>query len=97
MAFANVDAAILVASMPRREGMEHKDLLQANAKIYELHGKALDQYAKKTVKVIVIIRLYHVTVYCMASTILPVFCVYCNVLACLVYNDGAVAMLSCFW
>ena len=54
MAFANVDAAILVGSMPRREGMERKDLLQANAKIFEVQGKALDQHAKKTVKVIVI-------------------------------------------
>ena len=51
VAFANVDAAILVGSMPRREGMERKDLLQANAKIFEVQGKALDQHAKKTVKV----------------------------------------------
>ena len=54
VAFANVDAAILVGSMPRREGMERKDLLQANAKIFEVQGKALDQHAKKTVKVGVI-------------------------------------------
>jgi len=51
VAFTNVDAAILVGSMPRREGMERKDLLQANAKIFEVQGKALDQHAKKTVKV----------------------------------------------
>lgn len=51
VAFADVDAAILVGSMPRREGMERKDLLQANAKIFEVQGKALDQHAKKTVKV----------------------------------------------
>ena len=51
MAFDDVDAAILVGSMPRREGMERKDLLQANAKIFETQGKALDQHAKKTVKV----------------------------------------------
>ena len=37
--------------MPRREGMERKDLLKANARIFEDQGKALDQYAKKTVKV----------------------------------------------
>ena len=52
VAFANVDVAILVGSMPRQEGMERKDLLQPNAKIFEVHGKALDQHAKKTVKVI---------------------------------------------
>ena len=51
VAFADVDAAILVGSMPRREGMERKDLLQANAKIFEVQGKALDKHAKKTVKV----------------------------------------------
>lgn len=51
VAFTDVDAAILVGSMPRREGMERKDLLQANAKIFEVQGKALDQHAKKTVKV----------------------------------------------
>ena len=51
VAFADIDAAILVGAMPRREGMERKDLLQANVKIFETQGKALDQYAKKTVKV----------------------------------------------
>lgn len=54
MAFTDIDAAILVGSMPRREGMERKDLLQANAKIFETQGKALDQHAKKTVKVSII-------------------------------------------
>ena len=51
VAFQNVDVAILVGAMPRKEGMERKDLLKANAKIFEIQGKALDQYAKKTVKV----------------------------------------------
>ena len=37
--------------MPRKEGMLRKDLLKANAKIFESQGKALDQNAKKTVKV----------------------------------------------
>lgn len=54
VAFNNIDAAILVGAMPRREGMERKDLLKANAKIFEDQGKALDQYAKKTVKVLVV-------------------------------------------
>ena len=51
VAFKDIDVAILVGAMPRREGMERKDLLKANAKIFETQGKALDQYAKKTVKV----------------------------------------------
>lgn len=54
VAFNNVDAAILVGAMPRKEGMERKDLLKANAKIFESQGKALNQYAKKTVKVLVV-------------------------------------------
>ena len=37
--------------MPRKEGMERKDLLKANAKIFETQGKALNENAKKTVKV----------------------------------------------
>ncbi len=51
MAFKDIDVAILVGSMPRREGMERKDLIKANTKIFESQGKALDQCAKKTVKV----------------------------------------------
>lgn len=54
VAFNNVDVAILVGAMPRREGMERKDLLKANAKIFETQGKAIDQHAKKTVKVLVV-------------------------------------------
>jgi malate dehydrogenase len=53
-AFNQIDVAILVGAMPRREGMERKDLLKANAKIFEVQGKAIDQFAKKTVKVLVV-------------------------------------------
>ncbi len=49
--FKDIDVAVLVGAMPRREGMERKDLLKANAKIFETQGKALDEVAKKTVKV----------------------------------------------
>lgn len=51
VAFKDSDAAILVGSMPRKEGMERKDLLKANVKIFEIQGAALDKFAKKTVKV----------------------------------------------
>ena len=51
VAFANIDVAILVGAMPRKEGMERKDLLKANAKIFVAQGKALEAVAKKTVKV----------------------------------------------
>ncbi|XP_041038658.1 malate dehydrogenase, cytoplasmic-like [Carcharodon carcharias] len=53
-AFKDIDVAILVGSMPRREGMERKDLLQANSKIFKSQGYALDKLAKKTVKVLVV-------------------------------------------
>lgn len=52
--FEDIDVALLVGAMPRREGMERKDLLKANAKIFEEQGKVLDQVAKKTVKVLVV-------------------------------------------
>ena len=51
VAFKDIDVAILVGAMPRREGMERKDLLKANAKIFETQGKAIDTHAKRTVKV----------------------------------------------
>lgn len=53
-AFKDIEAAFLVGSMPRRQGMERKDLLHANVKIFKVQGEALDKYAKKTVKVLVV-------------------------------------------
>jgi len=52
--FDDVDACFLVGAMPRKEGMERKDLLAANVKIFKVQGEALDKYAKKTVKVLVV-------------------------------------------
>ncbi|XP_028301337.1 malate dehydrogenase, cytoplasmic-like isoform X2 [Gouania willdenowi] len=52
--FKDIDAAILVGSMPRKEGMEKKDLLKANVAIFKTQGAALDKYAKKTVQVVVV-------------------------------------------
>ncbi|EMP32931.1 Malate dehydrogenase, cytoplasmic [Chelonia mydas] len=54
VAFKDLDIAVLVGAMPRREGMERKDLLKANVKIFKSQGAALDKYAKKTVKVVVV-------------------------------------------
>jgi malate dehydrogenase len=53
-AFNNCDAAILVGAVPRREGMERKDLLQKNAMIFKTQGEVLDRVAKKSVKVLVV-------------------------------------------
>lgn len=53
-AFKDIDAAFLVGSMPRKEGMERKDLLAANVKIFKSQGQALAKHAKTTVKVLVV-------------------------------------------
>ena len=52
--FKDIDVAILVGARPRGPGMERKDLLEANAKIFEEQGKAMDKHAKKSVKVVVV-------------------------------------------
>merc|ERR1719389_118241 len=54
VAFKDIDAAFMVGAMPRREGMERKDLLAANVKIFKVQGEALDKFAKKSVKVLVV-------------------------------------------
>uniref|UniRef100_A0A0K8TST5 Malate dehydrogenase n=1 Tax=Tabanus bromius TaxID=304241 RepID=A0A0K8TST5_TABBR len=54
VAFKDVSAAFLVGAMPRKEGMERKDLLAANVKIFKVQGQALNKYAKKDVKVLVV-------------------------------------------
>jgi malate dehydrogenase len=54
VAFKDIDVAFLVGAMPRREGMERKDLLAANVKIFKVQGEALNTYAKKDVKVLVV-------------------------------------------
>jgi len=50
-AFKDIDAAFLVGAMPRKEGMERKDLLAANVKIFKSQGKSLANGAKKNCKV----------------------------------------------
>lgn len=54
VAFKDVEVAILVGAMPRKEGMERKDLLRANAKIFKEQGDALNTVAKKNVKILVV-------------------------------------------
>lgn len=52
--FLNADFAILVGSMPRREGQQRADLLCKNGRIFKIQGASLDRVAKKTVKVLVV-------------------------------------------
>ena len=54
VAFKDVDIAILVGARPRGPGMERKDLLQENAKIFTVQGKALNDVASRDVKVLVV-------------------------------------------
>jgi malate dehydrogenase len=53
-AFKDVDVALLVGARPRGPGMERKDLLEANGKIFAPQGQALDKVAKRDVKVLVV-------------------------------------------
>ena len=54
VAFKDADYALLVGSMPRKEGMERKDLLSANGGIFGPQGKALNDHASRDVKVLVV-------------------------------------------
>ncbi len=54
VAFKDIDVALLVGARPRGPGMERKDLLEANGKIFAPQGKALDKVAKRDVKVLVV-------------------------------------------
>ena len=54
VAFKDVDYALLVGARPRGPGMERKDLLMENAKIFIEQGKALNEVASRNVKVLVV-------------------------------------------
>ena len=54
LAFQNSEYAFLVGARPRGPGMERKDLLQANAAIFSEQGKAINNSASKSIKVIVV-------------------------------------------
>ncbi len=53
-AFGDVDIALLVGAMPRKQGMERADLLEANGGIFGPQGKALAVAAAKEVTVLVV-------------------------------------------
>lgn len=54
VAFKDTDYALLVGARPRGPGMERKDLLEANAAIFSVQGKAIDAVANKAIKVLVV-------------------------------------------
>ncbi|MEO1966877.1 malate dehydrogenase [Hyphomonas sp.] len=54
VAFKDADFCLLVGAMPRKEGMERKDLLSANGGIFGPQGKAINDHASRDVKVLVV-------------------------------------------
>ena len=54
VAFKDADYCLLVGARPRGPGMERKDLLEANAAIFSVQGKAINDHASRDVKVIVV-------------------------------------------
>jgi len=54
VAFKDCDYALLVGARPRGPGMERKDLLEANAAIFGVQGKAINAVASRNIKVLVV-------------------------------------------
>ncbi len=52
--FRDADYAILIGAKPRSKGMERKDLLTENAKIFSAQGRAINDYAASQVRVLVV-------------------------------------------
>lgn len=54
LAMSNVNWAVLVGSVPRKEGMERADLLKINGKIFTTQGRAINDNAASDVRVFVV-------------------------------------------
>ncbi len=54
IAFKDADYGLLVGARPRGPGMERKDLLEANAAIFSVQGKAMNDHASRGIKVLVV-------------------------------------------
>ena len=54
VAFRDADFAFLVGARPRGPGMERADLLLGNAEIFSAQGRALNEHARRDVRVLVI-------------------------------------------
>ncbi len=54
VAFASAEYALLVGARPRGPGMERKDLLEANAQIFSVQGKAINDHASGDIRVLVV-------------------------------------------
>jgi len=54
VAFGDADFAMLVGARPRGPGMERKDLLTENARIFSVQGAAIDAVARRNIRVLVV-------------------------------------------
>lgn len=54
VAFAESDYALLVGARPRGPGMERRDLLEANAQIFSVQGKAINEGASRNIRVLIV-------------------------------------------
>jgi len=54
VAFEGCQIALLIGARPRGKGMVRADLLKANAKIFEGQGKAIEKWADRNIKVVVV-------------------------------------------
>ncbi|MCU7796926.1 MAG: malate dehydrogenase [Candidatus Thiodiazotropha sp. (ex Myrtea spinifera)] len=52
--FRGTNYAILVGAKPRSKGMERKDLITENAKIFATQGRAINDFAARDVRVVVV-------------------------------------------
>ena len=54
LAFGDAEFVLMVGARPRGPGMERKDLLEANARIFTEQGSVLDRVASQNVRVLVV-------------------------------------------
>lgn len=54
VAFDGISWALLVGAAPRKQGMERRDLMTANAPIFQAQGQALNEVAGSDVRVLVV-------------------------------------------
>lgn len=53
-AFQDAECCLLVGAFPRKKGMDRADLLQRNAGIFKGQGEAMNKWAKRTCKTLVV-------------------------------------------
>jgi malate dehydrogenase len=54
IAFRDAGIALLVGARPRSKDMERKDLLEANGAIFSAQGRALNEFAQRDVKILIV-------------------------------------------